>query len=165
MREPAERQRDRSAEEVSAVPDVSQLPDGAQVIDAHSYGTYDGTRFDGIDPSALHDCFFICPRTFGEIAQSLEVHLIGLGWPGGIDVKNATDDPPMPWRQWSREKEGVELFDFTKSDWTHFEKPPTGWSLLRINYWRKPARDFSSDDEREAWFKEGLGKGERWRDR
>jgi hypothetical protein len=57
------------------------------------------------------------------------------------------------------------LIDFTASDWTPFPQPPAGWSMLRMNYSRKPAQDFASDDEYQAWFNDSGDKGERWRNR
>ena len=66
---------------------------------------------------------------------------------------------------WDRDKEQVELMDFTETTWTPLPRPRAGSSLVRINYSRKPAREFASEDEYEAWFNDGAGKGERWRRR
>ena len=160
------RGRDLSAEEVGAVPEVAALPDRAQVLHQRSDGTYDGTRFDGIDPSALYDCFYVCPQSFGEVEGWLGDRLSGLGWPSGIDVESSpVGDIRLPWRRWSRGKEEIDLTDFTASDWTGFPPAPSGWSMLRLTYSRKPAREFASDDEYQTWFNDDHGKGERWRHR
>jgi hypothetical protein len=160
------RDRDLAAEEVGAVPEIVELPERAQVIYERSYGTYDGTRFDGIDPSALYDCFYVCPRSFTEVASWLEKRLIGLGWAPGSDVESApVGGVRLPWRRWSWGREEVELFDSTEAHWSGFPPPPAGWSRFRLNYSRKPAREFASDDEYQAWFNETGDKGERWRRR
>ena len=160
----ADHDRDLTAEEIRGIPEVAELPEGSRVLYTRSWGTYDGTRFDGIDPSALYDAFFVCPQPFLGVATWLEQHLAALGWPSGSDVTSArVGDVRTGWRQWSREKEEIDLIDFSESTWTGFAKPPDGWSLVRINYSRKPARDFASEDEYQSWFKDGAGKGDRWR--
>ena len=160
------RGRDLTAQEVAAVPEVMELPEGARVLDINSYGTYDGTRFDGIDPCALHDCVYVSPQPSGEAARWLEDRLKGLGWPGGSDTESAPVGAiQLPWRVWSREKEKVELIDFTTADWTMVPSPPAGWSILRLNYSRKPAREFASEDEYRVWLEDSGDKGERWRNR
>ena len=161
-----DRDRDLTADEVREVPEVALIPNGARVLEVHSEGTYDGTRYDGIDPSALYDCFFYCSGRFDELAIWLEHRLLSLGWPPGVDVDSApVGDIKLAWRQWSWGKEHVDLFDFTQSTWTQFPRPPEGWSLVRLNYYRQPARDFTTDGERQAWLEDGTGKGERWRNR
>jgi hypothetical protein len=155
------RSRDLTADEVAALPEATIRPDEAPVLYTRATGTYDGTRYDGIDPSALFDCFFGCPMTFQEFVAWYGDRLAKLGWPGGV----AELDGNLPWHRWTRGKEQIDLIDFTTSDWTAFPTPPTGWLLLRMNYTRKPARDFASDDEYQAWFTDSGDKGERWRNR
>ena len=142
------------------------LPDGAQILEVHSDGTYDGTRFDGIDASALYDCFFGCPGSFREIGRWFESRLQSLGWPHSVEVDSApVGDIKLEWLEWTRDKEQVDLIDFTQATWTSLPRPPAGWSVIRLNYSRKPVNEFASDDEYQAWFKEGSRKGGRWRNR
>ena len=161
MRVADDRGRDLTADEIKRVPEVAQLPEGAQVLYVQSWGTYDGTRFDGIDPNALYDCFFDCPGSFSDAASWFEHRLVSMGWPNGV----VADGAKVEWHKWARGMEHVDLIDFTESTWTQFARPQAGWSQVRLNYYRHPARDFTSDDEYQAWFKEGPGKGERWRNR
>ena len=166
MTEADERSRDLTADDVRAVPEMGDLPEGSHLLEVTSSGTYDGTRYDGIDPSALYDCFFVCPQRFSEVSRWLENRLVARGWARGVDIESApAGDVRLEWRQWFREKEQVDLIDFTSSTWTAFPTPPDGWSMLRLNYSRKPTRDFASDHEYQTWLNDGTGKGERWRNR
>jgi hypothetical protein len=159
--------RDLSAEEVAHVAEVMELPPESRVLYTHSDGTYDGTRYDGIDPGALYDSFFYCPQSFDEAVRWLEARFAQLGWPAGMAAEAAPmGDIQTLWHTWKKGKEQVDLIDFTDSNWTGFDPPPAGWSMLRLNYSRKPARDFKSNDEYQAWFKDDSpDKGARWRNR
>lgn len=100
-----DRHRDLAADEVGKIPEVAELPDGSRVLYTRSWDTYDGTRYDGIDPSALHDALFVCPQPFPDVASWLERRLSTLGWPAGRDIKSApSGDFRTEWRRWSRGK-------------------------------------------------------------
>src|SRR4029077_4560772 len=153
--------RDLSAEEVGDLPETRMLPDGARILSKNATGTYDGARYDNFDPGATYDCFFVCLGQFHDAVGWFSQMLGTLGWPTGTDIA----DGSLPWHVWTRGRERINLIDFTKSAWTRFPVPPAGWSMLRLDYSRKPARDFASDDEYQEWFKDTEGKGERWRRR
>jgi hypothetical protein len=153
--------RDLTAADVGELPEIRTIPDGARILYTYATGTYDGVGFDNIDPSATYDCFYLCPQEFHDVVVWFTQRLAERGWPSGTDIA----DGSLPRHTWTRTKERLDLIDFTTSTWTQFPAPPTGWSMLRLNYSRKPARDFASDDEYQAWFKDSRDKGERWRHR
>lgn len=153
--------RDLTAEEVGELPEIRTLPDGSRILYTNATGTYDGARYDNFDPSATYDCFYVCPLQFHDVVVWFSDRLTEGGWPSGSDIA----DGSLPWHTWTRGKERIDLIDFTTSDWTEFPAPPTGWSMLRLDYTRKPARDFASDGEYQAWFKESGERGKRWRSR
>jgi hypothetical protein len=157
---------DLSPDEVAALAEVAELPMDSRVLHKHSYGTYDGTGFDNLDPSAMFDCIFVCPESFDVVTHWLDARLKGLGWPGWVRVEAATTGGIRPqWLKWTRGKEEIDLLDATISHWSGFDAPE-GWSMLRLIYARKPARDFPSDDEYQVWFKDDRrDKGARWRNR
>ena len=152
---------DLTAEEVGELPEIMTIPVGARILYTSATGTYDGVGYDNFDPSARYDCFYVCPQQFHDVVVWFTERLAERGWPGGTDIADGT----LPWHTWIRSKERLDLIDFTTSNWTQFPAPSTGWSMLRLDYSRKPARDFVSDDEYQAWFKESGDKGERWRHR
>ncbi len=106
--------RDLSAEELAAVPEVSILPDGARILYTKAIGTYDGARDDNLDPSAVFDCFYVCPGQFHDIVRWVAGRLAARGWPAGTEVTNGS----LPWHMWTRAKDQISLIDFTTSDWT-----------------------------------------------